>query len=429
MHLPPLLTLLLFAIVLQTAHAQNTLPDYIRIAQANSPLIKDNQNQSAAARVEIQRIKAVFTQPRIGLDGNYQFAPVLSQDNHKTQPELNPANAPGKYIGYDYSLTNGGLYQGLIGISQPLFGDAKYKTAAREAEISIQVNDNNIRLATHDIGKWVTDQYILCLQAYKQITYQAKIIDLLRQQKDLITRLINTGIYKLSDLTLLDIEIQTQNIALNRYQSDYRNDLLDLNILCGVEDTSYHTLPEPDLRLNETPAGSAFSEKYHLDSLSLLGRQQVFELQYKPQVSAFANAGLNALNLSTLPRRFGIGAGISFTMNLYDGHQRRLNQQKTDILLRTAGDYQQQFLTRNAVRKARLLSALQSLRERMALTTAQLAEYDKLLAYYKEELAKGQLSVINYITILKSLISLKNDYTTMERDQQLLINTYNYWNW
>ncbi|GAC1592320.1 MAG: hypothetical protein NVS3B8_06040 [Chitinophagaceae bacterium] len=292
------------------ACAQHDLQSYIQSAKDNSPLIKENKNQSEATRIELERLKAVYTKPQVDLAANYLFAPVLSQYNGKTTLRLTPTN-PQKYIGYDISANNGGLYQGLVGINQPLFAQKKFTVIADEALINTKVNENNIKLTIHDIEKMVTDQYILTLQDSKQMDFIVKYIALLQEQKDIIAKLVNGSVLKLSDGSLLHIEVQTQVINLSALQTSYRSNLLDLNVLSGINDTSYHLLPAINLQLL-TPGEmvSAFTTKFSLDSTALIAQQKVFELRYKPQVSLFANSGLNAVKVSDLYRRFGLNAAL-----------------------------------------------------------------------------------------------------------------------
>ncbi|OQP60194.1 hypothetical protein A3860_34510 [Niastella vici] len=408
--------------------AQYALEDYIQTAKDNSPLLKSNKNQSEATRIEIERLKAVYTKPQVGLTANYLLAPVLSQDNGKTTLELNPTN-PEKYFGYDVSTNNGGLYQGVVGISQPLFNQSKFKVVADEAIIGTQVNENNIRLTSHEIEKIVTDQYIFCLQDNRQIEFYNRYIALLQEQKELVTKLINASLLKLSDLSLLNIELQIQVINLNTAQTSYRKNLLGLNILSGINDTSYHLLNNIDLQLKPDEGNSAFTQQFSLDSALLIAHQNVFELRYKPQVNAFANAGLTAVNISTLYRRFGVNAGFGLTWNLFDGRQKELTRSRTKVLLKSSGAYKENFITQNTVRKNSILIELKAIRERTSLTDSQLREYDKLLENYKQQLSKGQISVIDYLNTVKNAMALQKEYILMQANQQLLINAYNYWNW
>lgn len=409
------------------ASAQTDLQFYIQTAKDNSPLIKDNKNQSEATRIEVERLKAFYTKPQVGITANYLFAPVVSQDNGKTSLQLNPEN-PTKYFGQEVGLTNGGLYQGLIGVNQPLFMQSKFKVVADEAMISTKVNDNNILLTNYELEKIITDQYLLCLEDLNQISFLNKYISLLKEQKELVTKLVNSSVFKLSDVTLLNIEIQSQLIVLQTSKASYKKNLMDMNTIAGITDTSYHELTITDLQLTATANGNAFIEKFSLDSSILVAQQQVFELRYKPQWNVFANGGINAAYISTLPRRLGITAGISFTKILFDGRQKEINRRKTNTLLKTSQAYRENFLNQNAERRNNLTEQIEAIDARMKLTDTQVKEYDKLLGYYKQELIRGQISVINYVNTVKNAMALEKDFITMQTNRQLLINTFNYWN-
>jgi hypothetical protein len=179
-----LLLLLSFLCCSFVGSAQSDLQFYIQSPQNNSPLIKDNKNQSEATRIEVERLKALYTTPQVGITANYLFAPVVSQDNGKTTLQLNPGNT-NKYFGQDVGLTNGALYQGLIGVNQPLFMQPKFKVIADEAMISTKVNENNILLNSYELEKIITDQYILCVLDRKQITFPDKYINILKDQKEI----------------------------------------------------------------------------------------------------------------------------------------------------------------------------------------------------------------------------------------------------
>jgi hypothetical protein len=124
-----------------------------------------------------------------------------------------------------------------------------------------------------------------------------------------------------------------------------------------------------------------------------------------------------------------MSAGINFTMNLTDGKQRDITQQKTAVLMKTTQLYKTFFYSQNIVRKNRILTELKSIGERLTLTEDQLKEYQKLLEFYKQELSRGQISVINYITTLKNMAVTQRDLVILKTNKELLVNLYNYWNW
>ena len=240
---------------------------------------------------------------------------------------------------------------------------------------------------------------------------------------------MESGLLKQSDLLLVTIEQQTQLNNLAMYKSIYRRDLMDLTILCGINDTTQVVISNLDLTLNSSTNQSGFTEKFRLDSLNLLASQKLFELKYKPQLNAFANTGLNGVYVPTLPNRFGFSGGLNFSVYIFDGKQKSLNKKKVDLLIKSTQSYKSNFITQNAMRKYKILNEITSLNERMVVSKNQLKDYKQLLEYYKKELITGQQSVTAYTTTVKNLAILQRDYVLMQSSKQLLINTYNYWNW
>ena len=429
MKFPTILFLTFASLVSMSRLCAQDLAYYIEKAKQNSPLIQDNKNQSEAAHLEADRLKAFYTKSQISITAMYSFDPIVSRDNGRSKLDLNPAGTAENYSGYDLAASNGGIYQGLLNINQPMFNGVRYETAAEQVLVGAQINQNNIQLAAHDLEKFITDQYILCLQDYRQTDYLENLVRIISEQKNMVSKLVENGIAKQSDLSLLNIELKTQQTAWNTFRATYRRDLMDLRVLCGISDTTFQVLSTIDLQLQEDIVKSRFTERYRLDSLNLVATEKIFELKYKPTVSLFANTGLNAVYAPTIPNRLGIGAGVNFTLNLTDGKQRGITQQRTAVLMRTTKLYKDFFYSQNSVRKNRILTELKSIGERLALTEDQLKEYQKLLELYKQELSRGQISVINYITTLKTMAITQRDFVILKTNRELLVNLYNYWNW
>lgn len=409
-------------------HAQNTLQYYIGMAEQNSPLLNDSKNQNKASELELQRLKAFFTKPQMNVVGNYLLAPIVSTDNGSTSLELN-SNGANKYFGYDLGQSNGGLYQGLVTFIQPLFSQKRYNTFAGQVKVGMLVNQNNILLTKHDIEKIVTDQYILCLFDKKQMDFAYSMMILLNDQLAVVKKLAENGVLKQSDVTLLNIEYESNQNLVATYKATYRRDLMDLNILCGIKDTTFVQLPNIQLELSAPLIASNYLERYRLDSLNLVALQKVFETKYKPQVNFFTNAGLNAVYMPTIPNRFGFSTGLSIVWNFYDSHQKNIMRRKTNIQLQTVSFYRNNFIVQNTVRVNKFLNELQSYTERANIAQKQLDEYQALLSSYKKEILQGQLSIINYLITLKNMTMVKRDYLLLETNRLLLINAYNYWNW
>lgn len=407
--------------------SQTDLIFYLDASKQNSPLINDNRNLSKVTQLEAERLKAFYTKAQIGLTANYLFSPIISSNNG-VGIDLNSKGAD-KYLGYDLSTTNGGQYQALLNITKPLFNENRYKTANEQLMIGSQIYENNSKLTAHDLEKVITDQYILCLQDNKQKQYAESMAKLLLEQQPILKKLVESSIYKQSDLTLFEIEYQNFLGQLSVFRANYKRDLMDLNILCGINDTTIVELKNVELILNKNIENPLFLEKYRLDSLNLLAQQKTFELKYKPQVSLYANSGLNAVYLLNIPSRLGFSAGLTFSYYFYDGNQKAINKSKTDILIKSISFYKDNFVTQNSIRKTKVLNELQSFTERTTIAEQQLKDYQFLLNTYKKEIISGQMSIINYITTLKNMAMIQRDFTLLSSQKQSLINAYNYWNW
>jgi outer membrane protein TolC len=424
---------LLYTIVLglftcPAVRAQPDLPFYLEAAKQNSPLIHDNKNQEKAVELEAERLKAFYTKAQVTGTGNLMLAPVLNTDNHQSRLEVFPKTAT-HYLGYDLGASNGGQYQGLVTLTQPLFNSERLLVFQQQVETGRQVNQNTIRVTEHDLEKLVTDQYILCLQDKRQMLFADSLLHLLDDQRSIFKRLVDHSISKQSDLTLLNIEYETnQNLRLS-YRANYNRDLLDLNILAGVKDTAQVLLPDIHLQVREASGASNYLVRYRLDSLNLVAAQHVFELKYKPQVNFFTNAGLNANYAPVLPQRFGFSTGLSLSWNIFDGHQRELTRQKTDVLLKSVSTYRDNFMLQNNLRKVRCLNELRSYTARRQTSQKQMQQYRSLLRSYRKEMMIGQLSILNYIVALKNMTLAQRDALMLDTNEQLLINAYNYWNW
>jgi len=184
-----------------------------------------------------------------------------------------------------------------------------------------------------------------------------------------------------------------------------------------------------ELKLNGKVSNSMFTESFRLDSLNLAARQNVFELQYKPQVNFFANTGLWAFNISDIPQRFGMSAGVSLSWNIFDGRQKELNRQKTLILQQNTSFQKNYFETQNKIRLNKILNEIKSTLNQIEIAKNQLKNYDFLLETYKKELSAGEISILDFLTVLKNKTTLTGTYNLLLHKNQSLINAYNYWNW
>ncbi|WP_161987515.1 TolC family protein [Arcticibacter tournemirensis] len=423
-----LFTLLFCAVGFSSVKAQSSLPDFLNQAYNNSPLINDNKNQLVNSQAEVERIKAMTTKLQLSLNAYYLFAPVYITDAGHKGFNFNPSSAT-NYYGYDIGTTNGGSMQGMVTATQPLFASKRADILAEQARVGAQINTNMINLTRHDLEKTVTDQYILCLLDKKQISNASENMKIIDQQRVIVKKLVNASLLKNSDLILLNIEYENNQNVLLTYQAAYHRDLLELRIMSGSRDTATVTLDTVSLHLKDSPQQSAYLEKFRLDSLNLVASQKAFETKYQPQLSAFGNTGLNGTHFNTLYDRFGLSAGLNLSWAILDGHQREITRKKTALQQQTIAFSKNNAQIQNDLRKKQVLDELNSYDGRLQNQQKQLGEYQSLLNSYRTQVIQAQLSVIDFINVLKNRTTAQRDLLQLETNRNLLINAYNYWNW
>ncbi|NOX48242.1 MAG: TolC family protein [Chlorobi bacterium] len=401
--------------------------DFLAIARENSPLIFRKQTQNKAMEAELKRIKAFYTRPQISLDAGLLFAPIISTDNNTTKFEFVSPGAH-DYYGYDLNASDGGQYQAFVSVEQPVFGGNRVEIASGNLAVSREINETEIKMTAHELERIVGLQYLRCLRSQKRIDAFSQLTGLVEKELQLMGQLTQSGVYKYSDYELLNIEYQNYQVSLEQSKASYQQDFLDLNIICGINDTNTVKLKEHGFGLNKPPEESFFLKKYKLDSLKLNSLRQMSEIKYQPQLSLFANGGLNAIYLPDY-NRIGIGFGLKFSWTLFDGHQRDFNRERTNILTREFSFQKQRFITENSVRKTKILNQIKSIGKQISIKSAQGNSYDKLIRIYKTEFSQGELSAIEFVSVLRDKVNLNLKLIDLKMQKQALINTYNFWNY
>lgn len=411
------------------AQTVRTLSHYIECAAQNSPLIADCHNQAAIQEAELARLKAFYTHSTLEVNGEYQFVPIVSRDNGKTSFQLN-AQSGTDYYGYDLGESSGHAHAGVTW-TQPLLGGKAYKTAQEQTKISNAIASNRIVLEKHQLERTVTEQYLLCLLDKAQISVADSIDALIAHQQGIVARLAKAGLSKQSDLQLLGIERKANEELRTSLQQSYATHLYDLNILCGITDTAGIALADARIAMRPTlgNAQSAFCEQFRLDSLSAEAALRTFNLQYRPRLDIFVNAGLQTGAFTNFYKHLGWSAGLTFSWIISDGRQRQSKARQVSLQQSTINAYQTHAERQRAQRVSQCLAEIAAYGKREASIRSQITGYDNVLANYSKEIASGQMSVLDYITVLRRKVKAENDLLLLQTNRQLATTAYNYWNW
>jgi outer membrane protein TolC len=267
------------------------------------------------------------------------------------------------------------------------------------------------------------------LETQKIYFLSKEIADTIQKQLQLTENLMKSGQVKQSDYLLLKIESENQKLSAEHGYIDFEMNLSELNTLCGLQDSSSVQLSNIDLQYVENKNFSKFLQQFSNDSLLVQNQQSIFETKYSPKISLFFNTGLNAVDLENIERKFGINAGINFSLPIYDGNQKSLTRQQTQISLKTIEAYKenQKIQVSNKIKNAngQIIFYKQNLKN----ISDQVETYGSMMKIAQMELMKGQRSMVEFITLIKNYLDLKKNYVSSEIDYLKAINQYNYWNW
>ena len=420
--------LLFLSCIYLNVHGQtNSLDYYLERAAVASPLIHDLNNQRLISIDEQERLRKQYTRSRLEMNGNYLFVPIITRDNGNTSFQWDGTKAT-DYYGYDTGVTNGELKAGITW-TKPLLGNASYQVVKQNESINRQKFLQLIQLEQHELKRAVTEQYLLCMSDIIGAEQTDTISQILQKQKTVIEKLARQALIKQTDIHLLDIEISNNNQTASAFRQSYWNHLLDLNLLCGIADTAHVELVPAQLQLYPSIEESHFLHSYKLDSLSITGNYKLYNNQYKPQLNLFVDGGLRTSQFSNCYQHFGASAGVTFSWLLSDEGQRKSKYRQMQYQLNTNDAYKTQKQIMILQKRNACYRQLKEQEIQLTNTKKQLSDYQSLLQNYQREIIAGQLSILDYITVLKGYILQKKEYDSLLINRELIINALNYWNW
>jgi outer membrane protein TolC len=403
--------------------AQNDLQFYLNSAFRNNPILNESQNNISVKKLDKSLTEAEYAYPQINFTANYLFVPYFNNDKIVT------ANPGPNAIGYDASVTNGGLYSAQVNVTKNIFNGGVIDTYNNQTDLQIKSNELNYELTKHNLEKDVIDQYITCWQTQELYILSVSTTNTLQQQLGITKNLMTKGLVKQSDYLLLKIEFETQQLAALQVLASLKSSIYQLNVLAGMQDSAIVTLDTVKLNKTVLDGHSKFFNQYENDSLLILNQQNVFETKYYPQLNLFFNAGLNAVELNDIQRKFGLSAGFNFSLPIYDGSQKSITRQQSQINLSTivSNRKNQETLLKNKIKESS--SQVEYYTGSLQSITSQLEDYDKIIILLNSELMHGQLSMVDYITIIKNYFDLKKNKISSSAAYQQAVNQFNYWNW
>ena len=363
-----------------------TLNEYLTAGKSRSAALRDYRNQFAALAFDSLRIIASF-KPKVDFTGRAMIAPVIGG------------------FGYDSTVTNGADYNALIAASQTLFQGGNQDLQLEKLRAQRQALEATAKIAELDLVKIVTSQYIAAYSNLHALESAEESLRLLDEQKEILKELVKQGVYSQGDYLNLLISRQQQAIALLQIRVQYRTDLLKLNKVSGIVDTSYVILIEPQF----PPASSVpiyqslRARQFQLDSLNLELERSLLDWNYKPKLSWFADAGLMTADLPTVYKYFGFSAGLNFTFPIYDGGQRNLDYEKFNLSLQSNELKSRAFFLETNLQRLIFEDQIRAQDTLIVEYRKQLETIGELLDFQKQQLRQGNLKLTDLLITLNTL--------------------------
>ena len=389
----------------------NQLQFYIDVALQNSPLLKDYQNQVASNKYDSLLIRAGF-KPQVTGSSINNYTPII------------------KGWGYDGAITNGGGFATLVGVNKLI--PNKKNTDAQFDNINLQSLSiaNTSSITEQDLKRTIIAQYITAEGSLQQLNVNKEISSLLTKEETILKKLTQSNVYKQADYLTFLITLQQQNLLVKQFSIQYNNDLNTLKYLCGIRDTSTIILQSPDISFKPLPGitQSIFFKQFEIDSLKLTNNKRLVDINYRPKVNLYADAGFNSSLTYKAYKNFGTSFGLSLIVPIYDGRQKQLQYSKIDLTEKTRVNYKSFFTSQYQQQITQLTRQLNATEELITDINNQLKYIQALKDVDEKLFGTGEMKIIDYILTLNNYINAKNLITQNKISRLQIINQLNYWN-
>lgn len=394
------------------AHSQaRTIDDYIEQATINSPLLQDLNNQILINKLDSAIILANY-KPHIGANSTGTYAPLI------------------RGFGYDEALSNGKTFNALVTVNQSILGKSRINNEILGLNLLIDSIHNTVRISQQDIRKTIISQYINTYASQLQAEFGKEVYTLLKKEEEILKKLTRSNVYKQTDYLSFLVTLNQQEIQLNQDQMAYLNNLATLNYLSGISGINSVELSEPKLNLQLIAQNnqSVFVKQYQIDSLRIENSRRVIDLKYKPQIGVYADGGYNSSFIKDPYKNFGLSAGFTVSVPLYDGHQKKLQYRKLDLQEHTRSAYRENFLRQYNQQLVQLHQQLQRSESLFGKIKEQIKFTESLISVDSKLLETGDILISDYILAIRNYLDAQNTLRQSNITRLELINQLNYWN-
>ena len=389
----------------------NQLQYYIDISLQNSPLLRDYQNQVVLNKYDSLLLRAGF-KPQVSGSSINTYSPVI------------------RGWGYDAAITNGAGFASLVSVNKLIPNKKNTDAQFNNIKLQSQSITNAASISEQDLKRTIISQYITAEGSMQQLNVNKEISDLLTKEETILKKLTQSNVYKQADYLTFLITLQQQDLLVKQFSIQYKNDLNTLKYYCGITDTSTVILQSPEISIKPLPgiSQSVFFKQFELDSLKLTNNKKLVDINYRPKVNLYADAGYYSSLAYRAYKNFGTSFGLSLIMPIYDGKQKQLQYSKIDITEKTRATYQSFFTSQYQQQITQLTRQLTATEDLITDINNQLKYIQALIDVDVKLFGSGEMKITDYILTLNNYINAKNLKTQNKISRLQIINQLNYWN-
>lgn len=388
-----------------------TLDDYVNAAITNSPVLKDYDAQLGKNGIDSMLAGTPF-KPQVNMSGVALYAPTYGQ------------------FGYDQAITNGGEYAAIISVSQQITPRKQISLTRMLSATQREAISSQAKAEENDLRKEVTNAYLNTCLLQQQVTFYKQSDSFLVKEQVLVKALTERGSYKVSDYYQLLVEEQSERTQIAQIYLDLTKSFSELNVLCGIMDTTQYKLTVPHIeayKQNDIKQLAVY-KKFQADSANLSQQNLLVDAGYKPKLSWYADAGIEASQPNLIYKSFGNSLGLNLSIPIYDGHKRTLQHQSLKYSEDIRSGYEHFFIQNYNTRISLLAKQIEDGGKLIVQLQKEENDVTNWIKISDEELAVGNISVTDFLLSLKKDLEVKNDLNQALINQQLLQNEFNYWN-
>ena len=462
-----LFTLLVLLFIANLSFAQEkSLNYFLEAAQKNNPSLLQNENLKRISGFENQLITAENSTFHIDATSEVMVAPYFNNDGRFIAITTTPS--PNAY-GYAEPVSNGSLYSAQVNITKDIFNRSKVQNLLFQNKLNNKARELSNEEIIHQLQKNVTQAYIQVYQLQLQQSLTKDLISDLENRLKVVEILVKKGILMQSDYLLLQLEIDQKKLQYQQMEINLNANLLNLNNAVGIKNSEIQKLEAPLLpldpqlkeylskgdistklsnfkddsldlkvkplsinsmnRIEPDSSQTFYKRKYKIDSLQLVSEQAVFNNKYKPQLTAYGNTGLNAVDANDIPHNFGFSAGLKLVVPIYDGGQKKIKELQKEL---RNENLKVQLQNKELIKQNTLESLQQQITgvyKGLVLIEKQLEKQRNIMEIYKGKMVQGQVSIIDYLKVIENYKIDMETKLQMQVNLWLLQNEYNATNW